>query len=141
MRLLSAIVCDDIRTELTGKDIIIGCYNNVLLIPKVPAILTSLNFRFLFDQEPAGKHLINLSIYDPSGKLLLKTGGEIVVEEANEPFVIRIGSAPFGLESFGKYEVRSTKSEAIPVDRGDLLLEFFVREPKTPAERALLPNI
>lgn len=139
MRLLSAIVCDDIRTETTGKDIIIGCYNNVLLVPKVPALLTSLNFRFLFDQEPSGKHQIHLSIYDPAGKLLISTGGEVVVEEANEPFVVRIGSAPFGLESFGMYEVRSTQSKAPTEDRGSLLLEFLVRAPKTSAEKAFLP--
>lgn len=141
MRLLSAIVCDDIRTETTGKDIIIGCYNNVMLLSKVPALLTSLNFRFLFDQELAGKHQVMLSFFDPTGQLMFATDGEIVVEESNEPFVVRIGSAPFQLPSFGKYEVRFTKNETSPEERGQLLLEFFVREPKTAAEKVLLPQI
>jgi hypothetical protein len=143
MRLLSAIVCDDIRTELNGKDIIIGCYNNVILLSKVPANLTSLNFRFLFDQEPAGKHRVHIGFFDPSGKMMLGSIGDVIVEDSFEPFVVRIGSAPFHLGSFGKYEVRFVKGEPtpdIPITeeaKGELLLEFLVREPKTEVEKGL----
>ena len=130
MRLLSSIICDDIRTEANGKDILIGCYNNVIVLEKAPAKLPTLFFRLLFDQQPRGLVENTFSLYDPSGKMLFRSTSQIVVEHADDPFVVKIGGGPFELEKFGTYELRmlSGKSESV-------VSSFMVRRPDTVSEK------
>lgn len=39
---LSTVYCDDVRQEVTGKMMLIGCYNTHMFIPKLPAKIPQL---------------------------------------------------------------------------------------------------
>jgi hypothetical protein len=55
--LRSLVVCDDIRQEVTGKEILIGVYTDTIIVPQFPAALNGLFFR------------VSLSIIDPSPQI------------------------------------------------------------------------
>jgi hypothetical protein len=134
MKLISAVVCDDIRTELNGKDILIGCYNDTIVIPSVPSVLPSLFFRLLFKSEFSGTSKFNLTLFDPEGKTVFGTLGEMFVVRENEPIAVKIGIGPIVLEHFGTYTLNEMPIDAKPEDKGIPLFEFAVRAPYSDLE-------
>lgn len=45
LKIRHVIVCDDVRQEISGKEILIGVYNDILIFPGFPALMESLFFR------------------------------------------------------------------------------------------------
>jgi uncharacterized protein DUF6941 len=56
-----AIFCDDIRTESTGKRIVIGMYEGVLVVPGIPFDIPQLN-ALIIVRTPADDPIERLSI-------------------------------------------------------------------------------
>lgn len=72
---LNVIFCDDVRREVTGKDILIGVYSADIVLPTVPVLFgVSLWIQFLTGGD--GVVSAKLRITDPAGN----TAGETAVE-------------------------------------------------------------
>lgn len=41
IKITAVVVCDDIRKEVTGKDILIGVYAGDIIVPEFPAVITA----------------------------------------------------------------------------------------------------
>jgi hypothetical protein len=134
VKFLYAQICDDIRSEQNGKDLLIGCYNNVMVVPEVPMVLPMLHFRLLYDDVSIGKHPLKFVFLSPTGSRVF--GAEIVIdtEAGGEPFAVKLGGSPFPINEFGAYELRQVSDINAPEDKGTLLLSFLVRKPIRPSE-------
>ena len=81
----SVLFCDEIREEVGGKQIIIGAYSGVTLIPFVPFLVSKLTMRFEIKVE--GSH------FDHAECTLLRPNGSIFVHET-KPFDTKFPEFP-----------------------------------------------
>jgi len=72
---IAAIVCDDVRKEINGKDILVGVYSGGILLNRTPAEL-GLSFWFLYRPRNTGSAKVELRV-STSEK---PNSGEAVVE-------------------------------------------------------------
>jgi hypothetical protein len=63
---ISFLVCDDVRIEVSGKEILIGVYNNVIIFPSFPSSAPSLIFRVSVSVFSLGKKKVIFNITDES---------------------------------------------------------------------------
>ena len=66
--ILSFMVCDDIRHEANGKEIIIGAYSKSIIVRSIPTKLRQLVFRIILEVEQSGTRPIYMSIVGPDKK-------------------------------------------------------------------------
>lgn len=95
----AVIICDDVRKENTGKDILIGVYSGAVNVQAYP---TAFRAAFWIEMEPEGTGRVQceFSIATPSGNPPLKVGFDLdVVETGTAVFVM--GGVPLTLERDG----------------------------------------
>lgn len=114
MRVISALLCDDVRQEKNGKYILIGAYTGEILYPRFPAAgqfsamcclevgepsEASIQFRFKVDDEIVG---------DITGEVGSDTPGRMWVALSLPPMSFPgacIVSAEFRVNDTGEWEV------------------------------------
>ena len=102
--IISTIVCDDVRREDNGKDILIGVFNDTLVIDSVPAILAVLGIRFLVKANKKEAEVKGF-IIGPEQKKLVEFGGQVVFANVkyNSSFFFKI--SPMMISEHGEYEI------------------------------------
>lgn len=120
-RAAMAIFCDDVRSEASGKLIVIGMYGNDIVVPNFPALLPQLHvlvtvwtrasnpfkrvvLRLLADE----KILIEETLEDQALAALFKQGEESAAEDSKSRLKLlrNIGISPFLAESEQVLRVR-----------------------------------
>jgi hypothetical protein len=91
--LKSLIVCDDVRSEASGKDIIIGVYNDSIVFKAFPALLPKLSFRIMLIANTKIRDLIFL-VEGDNGQEFFRA--EIKIEDiaTGKPAVFNMGMSP-----------------------------------------------
>jgi hypothetical protein len=113
VKVTSALICDDIRREITGKDILIGVYAGDIIVPQVPFSIP-LTLWFELSPEKTGPHKVSVRL-SYAGEEVFKLEAGIDVQS--------VGPAALPLPSF---QLASDKL-------GELVVEFSADE-KTWAE-------
>jgi hypothetical protein len=102
-KITSIIVCDDIRTENTGKDILIGVYRDII-VDKFPTALQKLCFRISVQfEEPVTEVENNFKILDPYGNEIISINQSMPVSET--AINIAVAASPFTIPGPGSYRV------------------------------------
>jgi len=104
-KLVSTIIADDIRKENNGKEIIIGVYTGVIIVPTIPAILPTFFVRFeikpnKLQYKKASCKILNADDFD-----FLTSVGKISIAtiEQNASFSFRF--SPLVIEKVGIYKI------------------------------------
>lgn len=108
MKITSALICDDIRREITGKDILIGVYAGDLIVPAVPFTFP-LTVWCELSPDDTGPHKVFVRL-SYAGEEMLKLEAGVDVQA--------LGTAALALPSF---QFTSDKL-------GELVVEFSVDE-------------
>lgn len=77
---LSGVVCDEVRREKDGKDIIIGAYGGDLLIDSFPLGL-ALSLWISLETSGTGATKFSIRVVNSEKKVLAQMDGEAMVEE------------------------------------------------------------
>ncbi len=77
---LSAVVCDEIRREKDGKDIIIGAYGGDILVDIFPIVL-ALSLWISLETSGVGDTKADIRIANSEKKVLAEIKGIVTVEE------------------------------------------------------------
>ena len=77
---LSAVVCDEIRREKDGKDIIIGAYGGDILVGSIPIPL-ALSLWIGLETSGAGNTRADIRVVNSEKKVLIEVNGVATVEE------------------------------------------------------------
>ena len=107
---LSAIFCDEVRTENTGKEIAIGIYPGRLSVPVMPIVLPSLTLRFelFFDGSPVES--FSIKIVDPAGNTLIEQQRPMNFSDWHLPGTLSIILQGLILSATGSYAVMTKTS-------------------------------
>lgn len=99
----SVIICDDVRKELNGKDILIGVYSGTINVPAYPTVFHA---AFWIEIEPQGVGTIpcHFRIDMPSGNPPVEFGADLEVSELGTAVFV-IGGVPLRLEQDGEIVV------------------------------------
>ena len=86
-----AVFCDDIRREITGKEILIGVYSNGLLLNRFPApVMLSIWVPFSRDEPGSGEISLEFRVIDTDGHSVGYASNKINVAPLSE--ISRYGS-------------------------------------------------
>lgn len=113
IRVANAILCDDIRQEISNKLILIGVYTHDILVPAFPTTINlalvaetwfdsvgekKLSVRYLVDGSERGGMTATLRIMEPA-----------------EPFILTLPPIPVQIFQPGKLDVQATVDDGRPV--------------------------
>ncbi len=102
---VAALVCDDVRREISGKEILIGVYAHNVYVSLIPVnLIVTLYMRALFAQRES--YNINFRVLGPSG---IQVTPEVSLTFPPPPdfesaFPIVLGGISFQAQTEGKYE-------------------------------------
>lgn len=98
-KIRSVIVCDDVRREISKKEILIGVYTDAIVVQQVPAVLPLLHFRVNLSVTKDAADKFSFYVEKPSGARLLDTkdqsyekdGNVILVMAMHNPILDEVG--------------------------------------------------
>lgn len=106
-RVVSFIVCDDVRREANGKEILIGVYSRDILVQSTPIVLPQLTFRIVLEIEKLFEQF-KLVIIQPNKEKLLEFSGTGHPTNIEEWLHIPVKFGKAELPEVGTYIVRVT---------------------------------
>lgn len=130
--IMSVLLCDDIRQEINGKEILIGVYTTAIIFGGFPASMPRLMVRVSILPKSSDLKMFNINVISPStGKSLFQMDRPLAQPmEADEPnTMIFAVDRPLFPEP-AEYEIR------FGIDKPPETISIFsVRPPKNDAER------
>jgi hypothetical protein len=132
----NVILCDDGRREISGKEILVGVYNDVLIVGGFPALVERLFVRVVIRADPEFVGDFGFGVWDDKGNAIAElAGGLSAVPDRNRVFGFTLRALSF--QSEGTYKVRFRLG-----DTQKDVLDFDVRVPAdaTETERLALIN-
>lgn len=75
------LMCDDVRREITGKDILIGVYSSNIIILNFPSAL-NIALWMQFHADEAGSTLVEIRVVDQENRQILHMGANFEIQNA-----------------------------------------------------------
>jgi hypothetical protein len=146
IRPLAFILCDDIRREISGKDIYIGVYTADIVVPQLPFDLP-IALALLFEPLQIGKASVFMEVIPPgsAGHFAIGVDANVAVDNPGEDashqnLSIVLNGIPLRITQEGDLLLK-----ARPADTGDweLIRRVFVRRgvPPGPQVPTVLPIV
>jgi hypothetical protein len=129
------IICDDIRQEVSGKEILIGVYNDIIIFPSFPAVMQKLILRVSVN-APVGSIFkrFNIALVDAGAHKLFEIVNDVKGVETDNPHIIFVVAAlAVSFPREGTYKVFFGIDE-----EPKAIWEISVRGPRTPEEATRL---
>jgi len=129
----SVLVCDDVRQERNGKEIIIGLYNEAIILSSFPGQLQSLAFRIALRPLISDIEKFTVSVRKKSTKeSVINLNADITAPlSVGEPNIISFAVANPKFTEPGQFEILFAADDEKP----SVVSTFEVRGPKTDEER------
>lgn len=102
---IHTIICDDIRREDNGKEILIGVFNDTVVTDQTPTMLATFAVRFLMKVDNNINDIFG-QIDGPDGNPLVKFGGHVELGNTRWNSSIFFKIAPMLIPAHGVYGVR-----------------------------------
>jgi hypothetical protein len=135
LRVRSVLICDDVRQEKNGKEILIGVYRDVIVVKDIPYVMPGVFFWISTGPAKAvvGKRF-GFKVTDPANNAIAKSIGMVSgpSEHPEEPYVIRIRIENLVLTQAGKYAIFFGEP-----GHEDQVSSFIVRPPDSKEARLL----
>jgi len=128
-KITSIIVCDDVRKEITGKDILIGVYSGTINVSAYP-VTFPIALWFEIEPDEAGDLNCGVKIETPSGNPPIQAEVTIHVQEV-ETAVFVLGGVPMSVERDGDLiiSVKFGKEDWMEVKRKKVQRQAFPMQP------------
>lgn len=110
VKLIDWMICDDIRTEDTGKHILIGIYEDNIVVNTLPVILPQIYIYTKWNTEETNIKNFEIKINQPNGKTIGPLIGEFDFP-IKKKATINWGISPFNIESTGTYIIDAVINE------------------------------
>jgi hypothetical protein len=109
-RVIAALVCDDVRKEDNGKEILIGVYTGGIVVPAMPAALILSLWLFL-EPKGSGELPIEMQLLNDEGTQLIHARALGVVQDTNAELTAALADADDDRSSlaFARFPVKFEK--------------------------------
>src|SRR5262249_52639797 len=125
-KVCSVIVCEDVRQEVSGKEILIGVYNDSIILSTFPGLLPQLVIRVVVKILDQMATKFTLSIKDPHQNILKTWAGTFAHGlDYKSPVVLGFRVLAISFIGQGNYSVHL----GIDDEPVELIHEFQVRQP------------
>lgn len=81
----SVIICDEVRTEMTGKDIAIGIYNSHLIVPQIPFVVPMLAIRYELNFHGDIVRKMDVKLEDPAQNVIIQNTAQVQFADWDRP--------------------------------------------------------
>lgn len=105
----AVLLCDDVRKEMSQKDILIGVYSGRIIASAYPGVLVAAIW-IQYLPKDLGNFDYELKIETPSGNPPVMVGFTLTVKEIDHSS-IAIGGLPLALERDGQIKISLRESE------------------------------
>lgn len=107
------LMADDLRDEITGKQTLVGVYNDSMNTDQLPAQLSQLVFRLTLNTVPSGKDSISFELRSPTGRVVQSLSGPLFSEtfqsvEPDATAQVVMNFSPLRLDEVGEYSLVHT---------------------------------
>ncbi len=103
----SLLICDDVRVEHNGKEILIGVYaSDIILAQPPPVNLPKLVFRIELIASKSQYKNGEFSIVAPRNQVIFQGRGALEIKEPKKISIVSFEVSPVKLPAVGKYAVR-----------------------------------
>jgi hypothetical protein len=99
------LTCDEIRHEIGGKQLIIGAYSGVILLPFLPFLLPQLTIRFEVKVDKQHYDHVESTILRPNGSIFRHDSMSLDVKYPEYPTSVVFLLGGLNFEHTGKYGV------------------------------------
>jgi hypothetical protein len=99
----SVIICDEVRTEITGKDIAIGIFNGTMIVPRIPFVIPMLAVRFELNFFGEFQQTMELRLQDPNHNMIIEQKMPIKFNDWSKPGAITLNMEGLILPVEGAY--------------------------------------
>jgi hypothetical protein len=108
--IVSVIICDDVRKEQSGKDILIGVFSGGIVLPAYPSHLR-LAFWIEIQPEAVGEIHCQIKVETPSGNPPIEAEFDLGVTEVDTAVIV-MGGVPLAFERDGEIVVSAKMGSA-----------------------------
>ena len=98
------VICDDVRREVTGKDILIGVYNGDIVVPSFPASIRIVLW-VQFEPRRAGTFHVEIRIVFPNSSHV-GASFDMEIREENSPGSVAM-ALPIHADREGRFAVQA----------------------------------
>jgi hypothetical protein len=96
----AVIICDEVRTEINGKSIIIGVYSGDIVMGGPPPGMLGLTFYIEFSLKNAGEHSLGFKV-EVAGERVFETKSPKLVLTADQTWSVPVGPHPIAIPATG----------------------------------------
>jgi hypothetical protein len=104
--IIHTIICDDVRREDNGKEILIGVYNGTMVLDSIPTVLPTFAIRILAKVNTREERKVTGSISGPSGSDIVRFEGSLKVEITKYLSSFSFRAAALPINALGRHEVK-----------------------------------
>jgi hypothetical protein len=104
-KVINVLVCDDIRREMSGKEILIGAYADVIIVKQIPIKLRSLFVRVLFRISEGTERKFIFKLIDPNKRTIVEGEGSFEVKKTTEPATLPLALGEVEFHAQGIYTI------------------------------------
>src|SRR5687768_8551281 len=101
----SVVICDDIRREENGKEILIGVYANLMVFPTLPIIMGSFATRIEFKSELRVAEDLTVELRDPDANTVFSMSGYMELTGRHGVHVLSVISQDVQFPKEGTYTI------------------------------------
>ena len=130
----SVIICDDARQEMTGKEILIGVYNDTIVVERLPATLVKFVIRVAI--RVSKDHFFkkfSLQVIDEAKNKIVDANQDITMPPPDPNMLIGVQLQNLTFAQSGTHEVFFGFDDDM-----QKISEFEIRLPASPEEQHLL---
>lgn len=103
-----ALMMDDVRDEVNGKQTFVGIYNESMTVQSLPAQLSKLCFVIVATEIPDRQESASFELRSPTGRVINASHGPTFEEalqsnEDNLPLTMVFSYSPLRLDELGEY--------------------------------------
>jgi hypothetical protein len=123
----SVIVCDDVRREGNGKELLIGVYPSAITLPAIPTVMPALCVRMEVVAKKLRYKIASCAIFGPDKKQIVKIDGpDPVFVNTDFPAALGFQFTNFPASLAGEYEIHFGMDKAL-----ELISNFWINAAPT----------
>lgn len=130
-QILSALVCDDVRRENNGKEILIGVYSGKIIVPRLPTNIVLMAWLNILVRGPT-EFPLDIRILDPNERTVMEGEVTVKLDDVQDTSSMIIPKFHLLVENEGSLKIKFRKGRG----RWQTIIEKLIEMPSISQQKA-----